>query len=83
MKKLARQIKLDTLISELRDNKWDPIKMQKKGYTPNHTKLKYEQGRQVHDRFRAKAFAYFYEHKHWAIDQEEKEHISDEPIYYL
>ena len=54
--------------------------MQKKGYTPNHTKLKDEQGRQVHDRLRAKTFADYYERKHWAIDQDERENISEEPI---
>ena len=47
---------MDKLIYELRDNNWDPAKMHK-GYTPKHTKLKNEQGRQVHDRLRAKTFA--------------------------
>ena len=73
LKKLVRTIELDKLISELRDNKWDPIKMQKKGYTPKHIKLKDEQGRQVHDRPRAKTFADYYERKHWAIDQDRGE----------
>ena len=54
--------------------------MQKKEYTSKHTKLKDEQGRQVHDRLRAKTFADYYEHKHWAIDQDEREYISEEPI---
>ena len=45
------------------------------GYTPKHTKLKDMQGRQVHDRLRATTFAYHYEQKHWAIEQEEREDI--------
>ena len=31
LKKLARQIKLEQLLTELSDNKWDPVKMPKKG----------------------------------------------------
>ena len=41
LKILARQIKLEQLLSELSDNKWDPVKMHKKGYTPKHTNLNY------------------------------------------
>ena len=51
-----------------------------KGYTPKHTKLKYMQDRQVHDRLRATTFADYYEQKLWAIEQEEREDISGEPI---
>ena len=61
LKKLVRKIKPERLLSELRDNKWDPVKMRKKGYTPKHTKLKDMQGRQVHDRLRATTFADYYE----------------------
>ena len=64
LKRLARQIKLEKLLSELGDNKWDPVRMHKKGYTPKHTKLKYLQGRQVHDRLRATTFADYYEQTH-------------------
>ena len=80
LRKPARKIKLERLISELRDNKWDPVKMHKKGYTPKHTKLKDVQGRQVHDRLRVITFADYYEQKHWAIEPEEREDISEEPI---
>ena len=80
LKKLARTIKTDKLIYELRDNNWDPVKMHKKGYTPKHTKLRDEQGRQVHDRLRAKTSADYYENKHWAIDRDERENICEEPI---
>ena len=80
LKKLVRKIKPERLLSELRDNKWDPVKMRKKGYTPKHTKLKDMQGRQVHDRLRATTFADYYEQKHWAIEPEEREDISEEPI---
>ena len=38
------------------------------------------QGRQVHDRLRATTFADYYEQKHWAIEPEEREDISEEPI---
>ena len=69
------------MLPELSDNKWDPVKMQKKGYTPKHTKLKDLQGRQVHDRLRATTFADYYEQKHWAIEQEDREDISEEPIW--
>ena len=40
LKKLARKVKLDKLIYELRDNNWDPVKMHKTGDTPKHTNLK-------------------------------------------
>ena len=81
LKKLARKIKTEKLISELSDNKWDPVKMHKKRYTPKHTKLKHLQGRQVHDRLRATTFADYNEQKHWAIEQENRENISEEPIW--
>ena len=55
--------------------------MHKKGYTPKHTKLKDLQGRQVHDRLRATTFADNYEQKHWAMEQEDREYISEEPIW--
>ena len=54
--------------------------MHKKGYTPKHTKLNNMQGRQVHDRLRATTFADYYEQKHRAIELEERECISEEPI---
>ena len=38
------------------------------------------QGRQVHDRLGATTFADYYEQKHWAIEQEERENISEEPV---
>ena len=68
-------------LSELSDNKWDPVKMHKKGHTPKHTKLRDLQGREVHDRLRATTFADYYEQKHWAIEQEDREDISEEPIW--
>ena len=54
--------------------------MHKKGYTPKRAMLKYMQGRQVHDRLRATTFADYYEQKHWAIEQEEREDKPEEPI---
>ena len=39
------------------------------------------QGRQVHDRHRATTFADYYEQKHWAIEQEDREDTSEEPIW--
>ena len=39
------------------------------------------QGRQVHDRLRATTFADYYEQKHWAIEREDREDISEEPIW--
>ena len=80
LRKLARKIKLDKLLAELIENKWDPVKMHKKGYTPKHTKPKDHRGRQVHDRLRAKTFADYYEHKHWAIEPDVREDISEETI---
>ena len=77
LKKLARQIKPEQFLSELSDNKWDPVKMRKKGYTPKHAKLKDLQGIQVHDRLRATTFADYYEQRHWAIEQEDREDISE------
>ena len=55
--------------------------MHKQRYTPKHTKLKDLQGRQVHDRLRATTFADYNEQKHWAIEQEDRENISEEPIW--
>ena len=69
---------MEKLLSELSDNKWDPVKMHKKGYTPKHAKFKDLQGRQVHDRLRATTFANYYGQKHCAIEQED---ISEEPIW--
>ena len=54
--------------------------MHKKGYTPKHTKLKDDRGRQVHDRLRATTFADYHERKHWATDQDEREDSSEEMI---
>ena len=79
LKKLDRKTQLDKLIYERRDNSLDQVGFIK-AHTPKHTKLKDEQGRQVHDRLRAKTFADYYEHKHWAIDQDEREYISEESI---
>ena len=79
LKRLDRQIKLEKLLSELSDNKWDPVKMHNKGYTPKHTKLKDLQGRQVYDRLRATTFADYYEHKQWAIEEKDREYITEEP----
>ena len=39
------------------------------------------QGRQVHDRLRATTFADYYEQRHWAIEHEDREDISEEPIW--
>ena len=83
LKKLARQIKLEKLLSKLSDNKWDPVKMHKKGYTPKHTKLKDLQGRQVHDRLRVTTFADYYEQKHWAIERGDGEYIYRKNLYGL
>ena len=55
---------------------WDPVKIQKKGYTPKQTKLKNRQGQQVHDRMRAETYADYYEYEHWAED------IVDRPENY-
>ena len=62
---------------------WDPLKVQKKGYTPKHTKLnkKNRQGQQVHDRMRAEAFADYYEYEHWAEDMVDRPEITDTPIH--
>ena len=54
--------------------------MHKKGYTPKHTKLKDEHGRQVQDRLIAKTLADYYGNKHWAIDQDERADMCEEPI---
>ena len=40
LKRLARQIKMDKLIYELRYNNWDPVKMQKQSTHPNTQNLK-------------------------------------------
>ena len=37
LKRLARNIKLGKLLSELSDNKWDPVKMHKKKDTRLNT----------------------------------------------
>ena len=62
---------------------WDPVKLQKKGYTPRHTKLKNRQGQQVHDRMRAETFADYYEHEHWAEDREDRSEVADTPIHLV
>ena len=62
---------------------WDPVKIQKKGYTPKHTKLKNRQGQQVHDRMRAETFADYYEYEHWAEDIVDRPEITDTPIHPL
>ena len=80
LRRLARKIKPEKLLSELGDNKWDPVEMHKKGYTPKHTKLKDTQGGQVHDRLRATTFADYYGQKHWAIEREERKDRSEELI---
>ena len=72
IKKLARKTKLNIFLAGLKDNRWGPVKPQRNGYTPRHTKLKNRQGQQVHDRMRAEIFADCYEHEHWAGDQEER-----------
>ena len=36
LKKLARQIKLDKIIIELKDDKWDPVKMLKRIHTQTY-----------------------------------------------
>ena len=60
---------------------WDPVKIQKKGYTPKHTKLKNIHGQQVHDRMRAETFADYYEYEHWAEDMVDRPEITDTPIH--
>ena len=63
---------------------WGPVKIQKKGYTPKHTKHKQKenrQGQQVHDRMRAETFADYYEYEHWAEDMVDRPEITDTPIH--
>lgn len=81
MKKPAIKIKLDQLLAGLKDNVWDPVKIQKKLYTPRHTKLKHRQGQQVHDRTGAETFADYYEHEHWAGDREARPEVTDTRIH--
>ena len=69
---MARKIKLDKLSAGLKDNMWDPVKIQKKGYTPRHTKLKNRQGQEVYDRMRAETLADYHGHEHWAEDREDR-----------
>ena len=49
---------------------WDPVKWQKKGYTPNHTNLIDEQGRTVNDRMRPDTFADYFEKVQWAPNED-------------
>ena len=37
LKRLARKVKPEKLLSELSDNKWDPVEMHKKGYVHAQT----------------------------------------------
>ena len=82
-KKLTRKTKLDKLLAGLEDNMWDPVRVQKKGYTPKHTKLKNIQGQQVHDRMRAETFADYHEHEHWAEDMVDRPETTDTPIHLV
>eukprot|EP00972_Heterocapsa_arctica_P055951 8252783-Heterocapsa_arctica.AAC.1 len=43
--------------ANFQNDKWDPIKMYKKGYIPKHTKLKDLEGQLVNDRKRPDTFA--------------------------
>ena len=61
----------------------DPVRLQKKGYTPRHTKLQHRQGQQVHDRMRAETFADDYEHEHWVEDREDRPEVTDTPIHHV
>ena len=44
IKKLTRTIKLDRFPAGPKDNMWDPVKLQRNGYTPKHTKPKKQTG---------------------------------------
>ena len=44
IKQLARNFELNRLLAGLKDNMWNPVKFQKTGYTPRHTKLKNRPG---------------------------------------
>ena len=81
IKQLARKTKLDKLLAGLKDNMWDPVKLQNKRYTPRHTKLNNRHGQQVHDRMRAETFADYYEHEHWVEDREDRPEVIDTPIH--
>ena len=80
IKKLARKTKRDKLGISKTKITWDPVKVQKKGYSPRDTKPKNRQGQQVHDRMRAETFADYYEHEHWAEDREDRPELIDTPI---
>eukprot|EP00972_Heterocapsa_arctica_P042350 6241220-Heterocapsa_arctica.AAC.1 len=49
------------MIANFVEEKWDPIKLNKKGYIPKHNKLKNLEGQRVHDRQRPDTFAEYYE----------------------
>ena len=72
IKTKARKIKSDRIKNGLEDNMWDPVKYEKRGCIPRHTKIVNIRGQQVHDRLRAETFAEYYEHIHWAEDHEDK-----------
>eukprot|EP00972_Heterocapsa_arctica_P066132 9756618-Heterocapsa_arctica.AAC.1 len=53
------------MIAKFVEDKWDPIKLYKKGYIPKHTKLNNLQGQLVNDRQRPDTFAELYEKVQW------------------
>eukprot|EP00972_Heterocapsa_arctica_P047213 6964880-Heterocapsa_arctica.AAC.1 len=54
------------MIAKFVEDKWDPIELYKKGYIPNHTKLKNLHGQLVNDRQRPDTLADYYEKTQWS-----------------
>ena len=61
LKRRAGKIRADGQIQKFKEADRDPVKWQKKGYTPNHTNLIDEQGKAVNDRMRPDTFADYFE----------------------
>ena len=70
LKRRARKIRTDDQIQKFKDADWDPVKWQKKGYTPDHTNLINEQGNAVNDRMRPDTFADYFEKVQWAPNED-------------
>ena len=68
LKKKSKQIGAKRIIDSLEEGKWDPVKLEKRRFLPQHVRIRNEDGRIVNDREKADTFAEFYENKQWKCE---------------
>ena len=64
IKNTARRIRTKKCVKGFKENKWDPIKNTKKGYTLKYTKMRNLDGNLVNDR-EAETLATYFEQRQW------------------